>query len=202
MDIWERWFEHYRELNIRIEDVCKDGIFDNNEFEKAKVKILYVMKEVNDWPGGDLRTLFDKGLKIRMWFTIARWTSGILRDFPDYEEIDKAEIYSKDIHKIASINLKKTTGESISNMAVINAHAYRDRHLLRKQISEINPDIIIACGTFESLIWILDLDIDSDKPHEKAAKSDKYIVVPFRHPARVNNRKTYEKLREFLRETY
>ncbi|MEE9443328.1 MAG: hypothetical protein V3V99_11755 [candidate division Zixibacteria bacterium] len=200
MDIWEKWVDHYRKLGIDSNKICKDGIFNEKQYEESSKKILYVMKEVNDWPGGDLRTLFNDGLRIRMWFTIARWTSGILNGFPEYKDIDKNEIYTKDIHKIACINLKKTSGGSISNMAVINAHAYIGRHLLSEQITEIDPDIIIACGTFESLIWLLNLGVNPDNPHEKISKCGKYLVVPFRHPARVNNKKTYEQLRKLLSE--
>ncbi len=90
-----------------------------------------------------------------MWHTVARWSAGILNDFPKYEEIDKYDTYKEWLSKIATVNLKKASGGSTADMAVINAYCYRDRELLLEQIIEIAPNIVVACGTIDVLIWLL-----------------------------------------------
>jgi hypothetical protein len=198
--IWEKWKKHYRELGLEPAEICKDGVFNNDEWDTVGKKILFIMKEVNDWEGGNLRELFKNGPKYRMWYTVSRWTAGILEGFPTYEYVDKWEVMRKAIRKIASINLKKISGGAYSNMSVINAYAHCDRDLLLEQIEDIKPDIAIACGTFESVIWLLDLEINPDKPHEKPVldRRRNIWVIPWKHPARVNNEKTYEELKEMM----
>jgi len=197
---WGKWSEHYRELGIDSTKICRDGIFDESEWRKVKKKILFVMKEVNDWAGGDLKDLFIDGPKYQMWHTVSRWAAGILHNFPEYEKIDTLDIMKEVIKKIASINLKKTSGGSYSNMSVINAYAYTDKELLLEQIKEIQPDIIVACGTFDSLIWLLGLEINPDNPYEKPILDRKRNIwtIPWRHPALVNNKKTYNELKKMI----
>lgn len=198
---WGKWITHYQALGINTDRICRDGIFDELEWGKVKKKILFVMKEVNDpkneWKNGNLKDLLRDGPKYQMWHTVARWAAGMLYDFPEYEEIDTWDKMKKVIRKIASINLKKTSGGSFSNMSVINAYAYIDKELLLEQINEIQPHIIVACGTFDSLIWLLGLEINPDNPYEKPIfnKKRNIRVIQWRHPARVNNKKTYNELK-------
>ena len=197
---WEKWIRHYKALGIDTNRICRDGIFDKSEWGKVDKKILFIMKEVYDWEGGDLKDLFTNGPKYKMWHTVSRWAAGILHNFPEYEEIDTWSIKKEVIKKIASINLKKTSGGSSSNMSVINAYAHTDKELLLEQIDEIQPNIIVACGTFDSVIWLLELEINPDNPYEKPIfdKKRNLWVVPWRHPARVNNKKTYNGLKEMI----
>ena len=54
---WGKWIRHYQALRINPDRICRDGIFDEPEWKKAGKKILFVMKEVNDWEGGNLKNL-------------------------------------------------------------------------------------------------------------------------------------------------
>jgi len=85
----EKWERHYKGLGIDSSKICCDGIFDDGEWKNVKKKILFIMKEVNNWEGGDLKTLFKDGPKYQMWHTISRWAGGILNNFPKFEEIDE-----------------------------------------------------------------------------------------------------------------
>ncbi len=198
--MWQRWREHYTEIGISSTKICKDGIVDYETYAQANRKILFVMKEVNQWDEGDLREMLIKGPKYQMWHTVARWAAGILREFPPFEEIDAYEIWVESIRSIATINLKKTSGQAAADISVINAFALMDRQLLLDQIQMINPDIIVAGGTFDSLMWLLDLKVDSENPGSKAVfdHQRRITVVPWRHPSRVNNRETYDGLREIV----
>ncbi len=197
MDLWLRWSEHYEKLGIDPQRICKDGIINQEEYLKAPKKVLFVMKEVNDWPGGDLREMLAEGPKYQMWHSTARWAAGIIHDFPHFSEVDNYPRRREAIRQVAVINLKKTSGGPYSKMSVINAYAFKDRELLLRQIEEIAPEIIVACGTFNSLIWLLELDIDPDNPIGKPTfdSTREAFVVPWRHPGRANNAKMYAQLR-------
>ena len=204
----DKWKTHYNELGIDPSRICRDGIFNDGEWKNANEKILFIMKEVNNWPDGDLKTLFEDGPKYQMWHTISRWAGGILNNFPKFEEIDKESAIKENIKKIASINLKKTSGGASSNMSIINAYAHMDKELLLEQIEEIKPKIIVACGTFDSVIWLLDLKINPDKFYDERddkfykcpvlEKTREILVIPWIHPGRVNNRETYNELKKIF----
>jgi len=206
----DKWEKHYHKLGIDTSAICRDGVFDKEEWKNVNKKILFIMKEVNKWKGGDLKTLFKDGPKYQMWHTISRWAGGILNNFPKYEEIDEWSARKANIKKIASINLKKTSGEAFSNMSIINAYAHTDKELLLEQIDEIQPEIIVACGTFDSVIWLLDLKVNPDRIYLDKINPDKLSrypvfeksrniwVIPWVHPCRVDNRKTYDKLKDLF----
>lgn len=197
----EKWERHYKHLGIDTSRMCCDGIFcEKEEWENVNKKVLFIMKEANSRKPVDLKTLFKNGPKYQMWHTISRWAGGILNSFPEFEEIDKWPAKKANIKKIASINLKKTSGGPSSNMSIINAYAHTDKELLLEQIDEIQPSIVVACGTFESVIWLLDLKVNPDKPHECPVfeETRDIWVIPWIHPGRVDNRKTYNELKELF----
>ncbi len=200
--LWNKWREHHRAIfnGSRQPAFWKDGIVDENAFQGSKKKILFVLKEVNDDKNDslDLRDFLSDGPHYQLWHTIARLAAGILKDFPDYEEIDSLEEMKQALLKIAAINLKKVPGGASADYSAINAFAFRDRELLIEQIKMIAPDIIVACGVFEQLIWLLELPVNPNAPADAPVLDEKreIRVIPFRHPGRVNNKTAYESLRE------
>ena len=196
-DIWARWALHYERMGIDPARICRDGILNPEAYRQAPVKVLFIMKEVNDWKGGDLRDLLADGPKYQMWHSVARWAAGVLGCFPRYETIDNYNSMKGALRQVATLNLKKTSGGSWADSSVINAYAFLDRDLLLDQIEAIAPQVIVACGTFDSLVWLLELKLDPDSPKSKPARDEKrrMWVVPFRHPARVNNSETYDELK-------
>jgi hypothetical protein len=196
-DIWTRWSEHYRERSIDPHSICQDGIADPDRFLVASQKVLFVMREANDWPGGDIRQLLRDGPRFQVWHTIGRWAAGFLQGFPTYDSIDRYETIRDSLQQVASINLKKRTGGSSSDLAVINAYAWQDRELLKEQIAQIHPTTIVACGTFDALVWLLDLPVTADSPRSPLTLEPQgWHVIPWVHPSRCDNRKSYEELAE------
>lgn len=198
--LWEDWKRHYIESGINPGRLCKDGIVDHRCYRETTVKVLFVLKEVNDFPGGDLAAFLRKGPKYQMWHTVARWADGIQRGFPAYEQVDKFSTQQEALRRCAAINLKKTSGGASSDMAVINAYALHDRELLLRQILEIQADVIVACGTFNSLAWLLELEFLPDSPMSHAVYDSARTawVIPWRHPGRVDNRKAYRELKRIV----
>jgi hypothetical protein len=92
------------------------------------------------------------------------------------------------LRRIASINLKKASGQGWSDMSEVGAHARHDRELLIEQIDTIKPDVMVACGTFEILAWVLDLRFAPGKSGPV-------------HPARADNRAVYDELKRLCEPT-
>ncbi len=61
MEIWDSWKEHYRALGLGSEEICKDGILDENAYSQANPRILFVLKDMNKAPGLDLREHLKNG---------------------------------------------------------------------------------------------------------------------------------------------
>lgn len=200
-ELWAEWKSHYSNLGIDYNRVCTDGVISPIHWEEAPQKVLYIMKEVNKQPNAHLPNMLQKGPKYQMWHTIARWSAGVINDFPEYQSIDTREIKKTSLLQVATLNLKKTSGGAQSDMSVINAYAKQDQVLLRKQIELIQPDIIICAGTYDSVLWLLDLPIDVDSPKSSIVRDTSgRLIVPWRHPARVNNKDTYIKLKKLFSE--
>lgn len=199
--IWTKWKLWYDDKGIDHRRICKDGIIDFERFQKCKIKVLYILREVDGWEGGDLREMLLDGPKYQMWHTIARWSAGILSDFPEFDKIDNYQTMTEAIQKISAINIKKTSGGSIHDPTVLNAYCHMDQILLKEQIDNIDPDYIICCGTFDQIIWLLNLDLNVDSPfeHLPTYRETGSVVIPWRHPNRANNRETYLSLKGIIR---
>ena len=139
-----------------------DGIINLEFFNKSKIKILWILKEVNDQNNNiknkDLREILqdiktDNGIEkgwVKTFAPIVYATYGILNDV----NIDSIPFHYENpniidvLKEIAYINVKKTSGGKSIHKSVL-LHAYlNNKTKLFAQINEINPDIIIYGGTF------------------------------------------------------
>lgn len=200
--LWQEWNEHYDQIGGDKDKICRDGIVDEEEFGKdGAKKILFVMKDDHDNKAElkDLRETLKDGPRNKMWQTAARWAAGILFDFPRFEKIDY-KMMQNAVRQIAVISLKKTRGAAQSDMAVINAHAFQDRELLRKQIELIDPEIIIACGNFDILVWLLELAVKPENLSQPVYYNGKVRVIRFLHPAmRKSDEKSYRDMKKAIK---
>jgi len=183
---WPGWIRHYTQLGAEEELVTLDGVGDPEKFARAPRRVLFVLKEPNNVRNTDMRWELRNGPH-KMWHAVARWAATLLAGEPlSYEAADRPAAKQGALRQVAAINLKKVSGGSESDMRDISLVAYRDREVLRVQIAEIAPQVIVACGTFSQLVWLLDLRVSQDAPLMSPAwgPSDRYAVLPFRHPAR------------------
>lgn len=158
-DIFEEWENKYKDRSFVF-----DGIIDENEWNKQKTKICFLLKEAYT---EDKENFFkwslskwlnkDKNSVINTWNTVALWTYGILNttetNIPEYPDLN---LYNKDekhnnLKKISAVNVKKVDGVKKSNWYDLKNYAEEDRNLLRRQIEKINPDVIVCGGTFDFL---------------------------------------------------
>ncbi len=206
MNIWDEWQNHYKELGISGGGICQDGIVDGQKYRINKEKILFVLKETNDFSGHVKEFIMEP--KGNTW-KIGLWAVGILNGFPPFEKFNNDDEAKKEaLSSVAWINLKKITGGNVSDERIINAHAFTDRHLLKKQINNIDPTIIVACGNgvFDSLLWVLEPDNLPVEVYQNSPVWDKFNwksckVVRMIHPSAMNmsNEASYNRLSELIK---
>lgn len=133
------------------EGFIRDGIVDAQEYLASKIKLLFLLKEVNGGSDWDLRDFLRSGGRKQTWENIARWTLGI-RDFQHdlpWERVGEisAEQRKDILRSICAVNVKKTSGAHTANSSLVSASASRDADFLKRQIDLYAPGIVVCCGT-------------------------------------------------------
>ena len=137
---------------------CKDGILLEEEWDKSRTKILFLLKETfihffvirgrAQGPHGNSKTFWRR---MQMW----TYLTDKIYNNEDYTFQDALKIKDKENSKIAYVNIKKNVtlmgqkGRTSSDYNDIAKYARQDSHFLRRQIELINPDVIICCGTYD-----------------------------------------------------
>lgn len=200
-DLWQQWKTEYEGSGLSWNDVTRDGAIKPAKYRNANPKVVFVLKETNDFGGGNLQDLLAEGPKYQTWHAISRWAAGLLGGFPPYEDVNRASVKTEALHQIAAVNLKKVTGGSSSRTMEIHAFAMHDRRLLRRQFKELAPDCVVCCGTYTPALWLLELKVDPRHPDAAPVWSDTLSawVIPFRHPSRSSGTESYAALEESAR---
>ena len=138
---------------------CEDGIIDEETYNDEAIKVLFVLKDVNNAKPEEnvdlrknLKKLEGEG---RTWFPIARWTIALLDAIAYSEEIDIMNSSKQHTHlkRAAVMNLKKEAGGAKVPDDCILCYADAHSKLIKEEVRIIKPDIIIACSSviFEAL---------------------------------------------------
>ncbi len=203
---WEKWRDHYHALGANT-PLHKDGIINPDEYNKALRRVLFVLREPNNSSAkeGDLCEWLRNGPISSTWHQAARWAAGLLFGFPEFPEANDRR--GEAFKQVAIMNLKKTAGGSTADLAEVSAFAYRSQQMLINQIHDIRPNIIVACGTFDILTWLLNLDIQlseiATRPVKYHLDNVESWVVPMGHPAsRKRHSETYVMLTKRARELF
>jgi hypothetical protein len=184
--LFDEWVEKVPEYKNKF---IRDGIINEQLYNSASKKILFIAKEPNDpkqeeaW---DFREWWNKGLKYAFSYRIAEWSYGLLNNFPEYDEIwNKNNLAHEAIQYIAFMNIKKSGGTGNSEFNNMIEHIKQNISFIHRQIEIIEPEIIIT-GTswnelrdelFPNLGWLksgYDIDI---------SKFKKSKVIDFYHPS-------------------
>jgi len=200
--IWQDWEQHYSQYGIDPKSITRDGIINMEKYRSAKKRILFVLKDSNDFGGRDLREYFLIYPRKQIGHNLGRWAAGILNDFPDYEVANERERLHDSLKQTAVINIKKSTGGSWARATDLSFFANHDSRLLLRQIMEIDPQYIVSCGTLDQLIVLLDIDFSRFNQLQagqivRLVQPEAYLV-PFRHPVRSGGSKSYEELRNLF----
>jgi hypothetical protein len=187
------------------EDPTFDGIVNIDQYCKAPIKILWIMKEVNDDGGYNQREALDRG--VEMMENRGDWKNtldpiiyvsySILNNFQTWKEMDFIRDDNEMVNvlkQIAYINIKKEVGGAQSYNDILGDAYNKYKTVIIEQIVLANPDIII-CGN--TLSFLLD-DLNLNKENLKSLNSIEYIIKDQRliinayHPnQRTINREDY-----------
>jgi len=139
-------------------DFARDGIIDEELWNKAEPKVLFLLKEPNK-PTDDLRDLIREGggpwPNLRYWnYALQSIKSHSVP--PDFREAVEAKENSNDsCNGIAIVNLKKSSGGYPADDKKIELFAKDDKKDMEEEIHIIAPDIIVCGGTWKfcNQIW-------------------------------------------------
>lgn len=186
-----------------------DGLFDEEEWNRQDVRILYVLKEAN-WENGDAdlcEYLLSEPRRSgywRTWNNIVRWTQAIREGGPYQERITKPD-KTKCLRTIAALNIKKVGGDAQADDEEIRAYGRSDAKFINQQIELYQPDIIICCGrgTGKNADILYEYVLPHKSEWEKIGKYNYFIctlssgketpVVSFRHPQIRGGHAAFEK---------
>jgi hypothetical protein len=151
--ILERENELFNEWRPLRRHFVADGLPNEDAYLTSAVRLLFVLKEVNDphHGGWDLRQFLREGGKPRTWNNISRWIHGIrnldtIPSWPFYKDIT-LKFRVDNLQSICAINLNKSPGGQTAKHGTLREVVQQDCDLIRKQLSFYDPDITICCGT-------------------------------------------------------
>jgi hypothetical protein len=139
-------------------NLSPDGIVDEECYERAARRVLFVLKEPNAHHEDlcDHARNFAQGRdKSRAtWRNLAYWSYGILRGFPLFSQVKGDPAYPQILYEIAVMNLKKTPGGSSAEEEEILHFALDSSNqvFIRRELEIIAPQIIISCVGTETRV--------------------------------------------------
>ncbi len=130
----------------------KDGIVDYETFNKQPLKILWILKEANNYKG-DLREFYKNPTVYSKWkatyLSVLQVSSGLLYNNNDFDSLK----FDTDVfRKIALININKAGGGSRANWKGLIDKYQLFKGLIIQQMRLINPDVVIFGNVF-GLMW-------------------------------------------------
>ena len=196
------------------EGFVSDGLVDEASYLNSNLKIMFVLKEVNDPDGGnwDLRKFVREGGRPQTWDNVTRWVKGI-RSLPSelkWNELSEVtETKRRDIlRSICAINLKKSPGGHTTDNQSLWEISNNDKEFIRKQFSFYEADIVIGCGSVTTDLLYSLVDFGTDPGWMMTTRGIWYheylprkFVISYAHPAaRVADCLLYYGLIDALRE--
>ena len=181
-ELFQRWRQSYRES---AKAFAEDGIINEVAWASASPKVLFLLKETNDYPG-DLRKLIPEQWK-GSWPNVGRWAYGIQKvasgEFPSFSKASRPENYKSAGESSAIMNLKKLTGKDQSKMEEIRGFAQQDKDFIKEEIDITQPDVVVCGATFGIAKEIISgLDCKPIDPDGKCFKLRETVWIDYCHP--------------------
>ena len=178
----DRLFEKWR-MKYANEEFAEDGIVNEHLWKTAKTKILFLLKETNDY-SKDFRVLVNN----KPWSVIGYWAYGLQNitssTIAPFSEARKDSNWKCSCRSSALMNIKKSPGVSAADMDVIQKAAESDHEFILEEIDIIQPDIIVCCGTLNVCRLFLPFDSFKSKgPDERCYYYQDAIWIDYCHPS-------------------
>jgi hypothetical protein len=202
----ENLYSKWRNPNVHFVD---GGVIDQHMYESSEVKVLMLLKEVNDaeqkenWSLVDLiKAQIEKKKFLPIWQRVGEWSFGLEQGFPYYEKIYEymgEENIAEGLSSIATTNLKKSGGTGESDYEVIKNHAITNKDLWTREIEIIQPDVVVCGGTFPIVQEILKFDCQKCRSGGYYGKALNATFIGFCHPQyRVSPKILYSYFKETM----
>lgn len=174
---WDKRDREHQLSHPESEQVLRDGVVDPPLYWSESVRLLFLLKEVNDpamtknkktkadtlhvrsnyWllPGLREGGISENGKAWDNWEVIARWTKAILDEvdsidsWPDIEKDINSTAKSRaaQLRRVAVVNVKKEGGGGSADHAKIGDYFAMTKDLLFAQLKQCNPHIIVCGGS-------------------------------------------------------
>jgi hypothetical protein len=153
-----------RGLQSQDPDVVLDGAVNNDNWSKTDVRILWILKETNEFPKDkDLRSLLreitnssDPNKVYNRWKAtyglVAKVSYGLINNLKWdkwADDVDNLVKKERVLEKIAVININKRAGRAKSNHVELTKAAKEYRKVVLEQIYLLEPTVIILGGVAE-----------------------------------------------------
>ena len=189
------------ELREQDPDIVFDGAVNNDFWTDSKTRILWVLKETNEFPKDkDLRVLLgeisnapDPNSVYNRWKAtyglVVKVSYGLLNNLEWGEwadDMDSLLKNGKTLEKLAIINVNKRAGGAKSDAKKLREAAGEFKEMLLRQIELLDPHIIILGGVSDIVLeWLKGID-----------KVRKIIVADHPGQMKVVHKNYYELIRE------
>lgn len=214
-------FEKEEELFARwregLPSFVTDGAVDSDAYAKSSLKILLLLKEVNDKDGGGwcLRDFLRRsGGRYQTWDNVTRWVSAI-RSLPGELTWDELQVITEEkrcevLRSIAAVNLKKVPGGTTTDINAFWKFVQQYAEFAREQFELYQADIVICCGSLVTDAFKALIKIDSYGTWRSTSRGVEYLeylpnkfVIAFSHPeARVADNLLHYGLLDTVRELF
>ncbi len=176
-ELFEKWKSSE---SVNSLEFAMDGIIDETLWHSAPRKVLYLLKETNNFRS-DLRIL----VKENPWKVIGHWTYALCNvqngNLPSFSDADNN--HNEFCNMSAILNLKKETGSSSADNDEVRRIAERDKELILEQLEIINPDIVVCGGTFHLIKDILITNSDPIDKDRRCYRINDTFWIDFCHPS-------------------
>lgn len=193
------------EINSLWEFAVVDGISNLEKFEKARVKILWILKEPHKKTPQDTwnnRCLLSDLNELPNWKTtyskVLQTSFGLLEEQFEFDHVPLATnegefgdgVFPGD--EIALININKGGGGATADHTALRKEYERTRDFLHRQIDYIDPDIIInAHHVVELLNDLVQTEKFVDVGGCKYCRVGKRLIIDAQHPNVRGSNKEY-----------
>lgn len=157
--LFSRWQQQYPNVFV------PDGVVDELSYQAAPLKVLFLLKEVNDEDGTswDLREFLKSSRYPQTWNNVARWSFGLLSQprFAPWSSLPEQcgdQFRVQWLKSVAVVNVKKVGGGPSSHPTTLREFVENNRESLHQQLLLYRPDVTVCCGTTEYPSIILSPD--------------------------------------------
>jgi hypothetical protein len=178
-------FSRWRPRHVRF---APDGLIDETVYLGRRPRVLFILKETNDWDE-DLRDWLKDNDRKATWDVVARWAIGIHDRNAGWAEVENLTTARKlaALRGIAVMNLKKSPGGGSTKSRELAQAATTDADLLREQYRLYEPDLTV-CGGSETAWLFRTRVLRNNSQASKTRNGLIYyregdgVVVDFKHP--------------------